>query len=122
MFCSTTRLIERCHLLYIFITVAILLLLFCIYLYKKHSNRMRDEDKKIENEEIISREQIEMSVEELPEVLESADGEPGLIRNPLENEEENENIKENDKESKTEVIIETIDESNGQIMDTSVKE
>lgn len=122
MFCSTNRLIERCHLLYIFIAVAILLLIFCIYLYKRHSTRMKDENNKIVNDKSINENPIELSVEEIPEILESAGGEPELIRKPFENGEKNENVKENDKEAKNIVEIETIDETNEEVIETTVNE
>ena len=122
MFCSTNCLIERCHLLYIFIAVAVLLLLFCIYLYRRHSTRMRDENEKIGTEEIMNKEPIEVSVEELPEILESADGEPELITKPFKNVEETQNVKENDNKPDDDVIIETVDESNGEITETTIKE
>ena len=122
MFCSTNRLIERCHLLYIFIAVAILLLIFCIYLYKRHSTRMKDENNKIVNDKGINKNPIDLYVEEIPEILESAGGEPELIRKPFENGVKNENVKENDKEAKNIVEIETIDETNEEVIETTVNE
>jgi len=83
---------------------------------------MKDENNKIVNDKNINENPIELSVEEIPEILESAGGEPDLIRNPFENGEKNEKVKENDKEAENIVEIETIDETNEEVIETTVNE
>ncbi len=111
MFCSTQFLLKRCYLLYVFIAIAILLLLFCIYLYKKYTkqNKLEDmnvdmanlqEDSRVmENfSEVPQKDESSEASEDEPITSESGEGDSELIRNPLQNDEENEKVKENDKE------------------------
>jgi len=97
--------------LYVFIAIAILLLLFCIYLYKKYTkqNKLEDmnvdmanlqEDSRVmENfSEVPQKDESSEASEDEPITSESGEGDSELIRNPLQNDEENEKVKENDKE------------------------
>lgn len=123
MLCSSQFLMKRCYLLYIFIAIAILLLLFCIYLYKKYTKQnnlenievsMNLQEKSSNLDEIVENKETEKVLEdsqqnmervEIETILEPEENEAredaGLIRKPLENEEENQKVKEN--ERKTEV-------------------
>jgi len=111
MFCSTQFLLKRCYLLYAFIAIAILLLLFCIYLYKKYTKQNKLEDMEVdianlqedsrvmENfSEVPQKDESSEASEDEPITSESGEGDSELIRNPLQNDEENEKVKENDKE------------------------
>jgi hypothetical protein len=91
-------------------------------LYKKHTSRIRDENIKIENKEKLNNNPIKISFEELPEILESAEGHPELIRNSLEKNEIIEKGKETDKVIDNAVIIETVDEWNGEVVETTINE
>lgn len=104
MFCSTQFLLKRCYLLYAFIAIAILLLLFCIYLYKKYTKQNKIEDNEVDmmnlKEDTRIMENLEVPEGEKDPIADSTDNGdsvPGLIRKPLQNEEENEKLKENDK-------------------------
>ena len=124
MFCSTQFLLKRCYLLYAFIAIAILLLLFCIYLYKKYTKQNKLEDMEvdmanlqedsriIENfSEVPQKDETNEESEDEPIASESGEGGSGLIRNPLQNSEENEKVKENDKENEnSEIELDIVEE------------
>ena len=109
MFCSSQFLLKRCYLLYVFIAIAILLLLFCIYLYKKYTKQNKLEDIEFDMANLQEDTRVMENFEEPEEKIsqqistENDDSVPALIRKPLENEEENEKVKENDKEIEIEL-------------------
>lgn len=118
---------KRCYLLYVFIAIAVALLLVCLYLYRKYTKKVEQENKELYevimtdslNEEIIEPNEDIIVEEEngnegvkrevTIEVEEKGDGVPDLIRSSSKNEEDNKKVKENDKEVEN-VIIETIEE------------
>ena len=124
MFCSTQFLLKRCYLLYMFIAVAILLLLFCIYLYRKYTkqnklenievNRMNLEEETEEFNKVMDNEYIEEPSDNIGNSEENINVEvsedikideneareiPGLIRKPFKNDEENQKVKENERKN-----------------------
>ena len=124
MFCSTQFLLKRCYLLYVFIAIAIVLLLFCIYLYKKYTKQNKLEDMEVdmanlqEDTRIIENfSEVSQKIETKEDTLgvevasENGEGGSGLIRKPLQNEEENVKVKENDKETEnSEIELDIIEE------------
>ena len=115
---------KRCYLLYVFVAIAVALLLVCLYLYRKYTKQVEQENRELDeviiidslNEDIIMEEKNdngevneEVKGEVTIEVEEKGDGVPDLIRSSSKNEEECEKVKENDKEIEN-VIIETIEE------------
>lgn len=115
---------KRCYLLYVFVAIAVTLLLVCLYLYRKYTKQVEQENRELDeviitdslNEDIIMEEENdngevneEVKGEVNIEVEEKGDGVPDLIRSSSKNEEEYEKVKENDKEIEN-VIIETIEE------------
>ena len=124
MFCSTQFLLKRCYLLYVFIAIAIVLLLFCIYLYKKYTKQNKLEDMEVdmanlqEDTRIIENfSEVSQKIETKEDTLgvevasENGEGGSGLIRKPLQNEEENVKVKENDKEiENSEIELDIVEE------------
>ena len=124
MFCSTQFLLKRCYLLYAFIAIAILLLLFCIYLYKKYTKQNKLEDMEVdmanlqEDTRIIENfSEVSQKMETKEDTLdvevasENGEGGSGLIRKPLQNEEEIVKVKENDKETEnSEIELDIVEE------------
>lgn len=124
MFCSTQFLLKRCYLLYVFIAIAIVLLLFCIYLYKKYTKQNKLEDMEVdmanlqEDTRIIENfSEVSQKIETKEDTLgvevasENGEGGSGLIRKPLQNEEEIVKVKENDKETEnSEIELDIIEE------------
>lgn len=114
MFCSSQFLMKRCYLLYVFIAIAILLLLFCIYLYKKYTKQNNLENievnlnlqenssnldeiiETIDTEEVLEDSHQNMERVEIETILEPEENEARedaeLIRKSLENEEENQKV------------------------------
>ncbi len=126
MFCSTTFLMKRCYLLYVFIAIAILLLLFCMYLYKKYTKQNKLEDIVVdkmnfqEDTSIVENfegksDTLETNMEQI--ATDNGDGDPALIRTSLENEEENIKLKENDKEYENQESINDAIETTNEITD-----
>lgn len=125
MFCSTQFLLKRCYLLYAFITIAILLLLFCIYLYKKYTKQnklenievdmanLHEDSRVMENfSEVPQKDETNEASEDQSVVSENGEGDSGLIRKPLQNEEETEKVKENDKENENgEIELDIVEEA-----------
>ena len=124
MFCSTQFLLKRCYLLYVFIAIAIVLLLFCIYLYKKYTKQNKLEDMEVdmanlqEDTRIIENfSEVSQKMETKEDTLdvevasENGEGGSGLIRKPLQNEEEIVKVKENDKETEnSEIELDIVEE------------
>lgn len=124
MFCSTQFLLKRCYLLYVFIAIAIVLLLFCIYLYKKYTKQNKLEDMEVdmanlqEDTRIIENfSEVSQKIETKEDTLgvevasENGEGGSGLIRKPLQNEEEIVKVKENDKETEnSEIELDIVEE------------
>jgi len=107
-----------------FIAVAILLLLFCIYLYRKYTkqnklenievNRMNLEEETEEFNKVMDNEYIEEPSDNIGNSEENINVEvsedikideneareiPGLIRKPFKNDEENQKVKENERKN-----------------------
>ena len=124
MFCSTQFLLKRCYLLYVFIAIAIVLLLFCIYLYKKYTKQNKLEDMEVdmanlqEDTRIIENfSEVSQKIETKEDTLdvevvsENGEGDSVLIRKPLQNEEEIVKVKENDKETEnSEIELDIVEE------------
>lgn len=109
-------LMKMCYLLYIFVAVAIVLLMICVYLYRKFTKQVATENEELNimypNTDNI--EEIKGLLEDsVVEYEENADGVPPLIRISFENDDKSEKYKEYDKEEENielDGVIETIEE------------
>ena len=76
---------KRCYLLYISVAITVILLLFCIYLYKKYTKENKEEDKII----------LTVNSNKQPDMVATDCSPENIEEIPLENEKNIENVKEN---------------------------